>query len=172
MVLRSLLRHPPQWNHDASADCVYVCENPSIVALAADHLAAASQPLICTEGQPSTAVRLLLQELSRLGVRLYYHGDFDWPGIRIANQMVQQFNALPWRMAAADYRHATMHASLPLTGSPVEALWDSDLCQAMMTTKLAVHEEQVVEILLRDLETVTKTHDATKRSTTPTDRTR
>ncbi len=32
-----------------------------------------------------------------------YHGDFDWAGIAIANDLVQAFEVQPWRMAASDY---------------------------------------------------------------------
>ncbi|MYT18465.1 Protein of unknown function C-terminus (DUF2399) [Streptomyces sp. SceaMP-e96] len=54
-------------------------------------------------------------------------GDFDWPGVTIAEQVLR-LGARPWRMSAADYLNAL--AELPtgclasLTGDPVATLWD------------------------------------------------
>jgi hypothetical protein len=75
--------------------------------------------------------------------------DFDWPGIQIANVIYRRHRFIPWRFSAADYSSAS--ASLPLTGPPIEALWDSDLTRVMMESGHAIHEEQLLETLLLDL---------------------
>jgi uncharacterized protein (TIGR02679 family) len=130
---------------------VYVCENPNVVAAAAHRLGARSAPLVCVEGQPKTAARLLLTGLAAAGVRLAYHGDFDWPGLRIANLIIRRHGAVPWRMNAADYARAA-GGSL-LEGLPVDAVWDERLRPAMQAAGRAVHEEQVLADLLADLAT-------------------
>ena len=40
------------------------------------------------------------------GARLRYHGDFDWPGLHIANRVMRDCAARPWRLGAADCRAA------------------------------------------------------------------
>ena len=149
LTLRQLLRAPPSFA--VQGKDVFVCENPAVVAEAAEELAAASPPLVCTSGQRNSAVSSLLNLLRCAGARLRYHGDFDWDGIVIANGIIEGHGARPWRYGAADYTRAAPASSRPLAGKPVEALWDSDLAPAMIEAGLAVHEEQVIAALLADL---------------------
>ena len=81
-----------------------------------------------------------------------YHGDFDWPGLALANACRRDFGAIPWLMGADDYEGG--HASEPLKGAAVEAEWDPELAPAMRSRGLAVHEEAVLDSVLsrvRDL---------------------
>jgi len=146
---RLLVRDPPRFDPGWTGPLVHVCENPSVVAAAADRLGARSAPLVCTEGQPATAVRLLLDRLTRAGIRLAYHGDFDWGGLHVANVVFRRHDALPWRFTALDY--AGLQGALPLRGSPVAASWDALLEPELRRAGHAVHEEQVVEDVLADL---------------------
>jgi uncharacterized protein (TIGR02679 family) len=145
---RQLLREMPVFDR-AEHTTVYVCENPTVVAAAARRLGPRSAPIVCTEGQPRTACRLLLKRLTESGIALAYHGDFDWPGIQIANVIFRRHGFTPWRFTAADYRRES--GSLSLNGAPVEALWDSELSPAMINIGHAIHEEQLLETLLIDL---------------------
>lgn len=134
---------------------VRVCENPRVVEAAATR--AAPVALVCAAGNPSTVVLDLLGRLWAGGAALAYHGDFDWPGITLANRMVTRFGARPWRMAAEDYERAVeicrarATPALPLAGAPAEAVWDAELAPAMTALGVAVHEESVLETLLADL---------------------
>src|SRR5690606_35169214 len=76
LTLRMLLRDPPAW--DISGRRVYVCENPSMLSIAADQLGVNCAPLICTNGMPAAAQQTLLRQLIERGANLAYHGDFDW----------------------------------------------------------------------------------------------
>ena len=51
LSLRQLLRHSPVW--PVAGRRIHVCENPDIVAIAADRLGAACAPLVCTDGMPA-----------------------------------------------------------------------------------------------------------------------
>lgn len=148
LSLRMLLRSPPAWQ--VREQRVFVCENPSIVAIAATRLGAHCAALVCTDGNPAAAQLALLQQLRDAGATLVYHGDFDWDGIRIANTMLRELSARPWRMAADDY---IVQGGQPLSGAPVVAEWDAALAPKMQATGLALHEESAVEPLLADLET-------------------
>lgn len=130
---------------------VHLCENPAVVAQASMTLEDGCAPLVCVEGVPSSAVAAVLDLLVGAGSELRYHGDFDWPGIAIANGVMARWGAVPWRMAAADYRAGVARARKPLAGPVEVAAWDPDLTAAMADAGVAVHEEQVLADLLEDL---------------------
>lgn len=150
LSLRALLRGAPAW--EVADTTVHVCENASIVAIAADRLGADCAPLVCTDGMPAAAQQTLLQQLLDCGARLRYHGDFDWPGLAIGNFVLRRFRAAPWRFGADDYRAARADVELPLSEGPrVAADWDDRLEPALAERGIVVHEEAVVETLLLDL---------------------
>lgn len=152
LSLRALLRAPPAWA--VAGRTVFVCENPNLVAIAADALGTRCAPLVCTDGMPAAAQRTLLTQLKLAGARLRYHGDFDWPGIVIGNVLMRQFGAEPWRFHAVDY-HAAVAAATgerrPLGQSRVAALWDAGLGAAMIACDRAIDEEAVAQTLFEDL---------------------
>jgi len=137
-----------EWNNRT----VSVCENPSVIAAAAQRLGPRSLPLICTAGQPASAAQLLLDLLCRTGCRLRYHGDLDPPGIAIANMLMQRFAVDPWRMSAADYVSAVSTAGPSLRGCALDAIWDDQLSSQMHSRGKAVLEESVLGLLIGDLE--------------------
>jgi uncharacterized protein (TIGR02679 family) len=145
VTLRQLVHHPPTF----AAERVWVCENPAVVALAADLLGRRCPPLVCTDGQPSGAVQTLLSQLTAAGALLTVHADLDWGGIRIVNFLVDRFHAEPWRMGVDDYLAAP--EGIPLRGRPASAVWTDELTWAMRERGTAVHEEQVADALLGDL---------------------
>jgi uncharacterized protein (TIGR02679 family) len=154
LSLRRLLRSPPAWA--VTGRPVFVCENPNLLAIAADQLGPRCAPLVCTDGMPAAAQRVLLTQLRDAGATLHYHGDFDWPGLRIGNQLVREHDARPWRFSAADYRAALVGAprpGRPLDDAAVSALWDDALAGAMLAERLAIDEEAIAEpaVLLGDL---------------------
>ncbi|MBC2902462.1 TIGR02679 family protein [Streptomyces cupreus] len=134
---------------------IHVCENPRVVEAAADTACTAS--LICTSGSAATVVLTLLDALSAAGCAFAYHGDFDWPGIALANRVMGRYQAEPWRMTAADYEYLATRAELqgtpplPLTGTPIEAAWDAELAATMDALGVALHEEAALDLLLGDL---------------------
>ena len=151
--LRRLLRAPPAWA--VAGREVFVCENPNLLAIAADRWGARCAPLLCTDGMPAAAQRCLLAQLAAAGASLRYHGDFDWPGLRIGNQLMRVHAARPWRYGAADYQAALCHAAhadYRLAGAPVVAVWDAALAPAMQAQGLALAEEALAALLLPDLE--------------------
>jgi uncharacterized protein (TIGR02679 family) len=150
LTARQLLRDPPDLEALRGRG-VFVCENPSVVAETANRLGGASAPLICANTHPGAAATVLLRQLEAAGARLRYHGDFDWPGITIANGIMARFGALPWRLDAAAYRSAAPPGGPRLRGSPVAATWDPTLTEAMLALGVKVEEERVLDDLLADL---------------------
>lgn len=150
LTARQLLRDPPELSA-LRGSRVFVCENPSVVAETANRLGTASAPLICANTHPGGAATVLLRQLGAAGARLRYHGDFDWPGITIANGIMARFGALPWRLDAGAYRTAAPPRGPRLRGGPVTATWDPGLTEAMLELGVKVEEERVLADLLADL---------------------
>jgi uncharacterized protein (TIGR02679 family) len=149
LTLRQLVLDTPPWQLEQRT--VYVCENPAIIAEAAEHLGANCPPMVCSYGQSGAAFNYLLQHLQDAGARLVYHGDYDWPGITIANSIMQRFAVKPWLFDETAYRLGAKHGKLRLDGKLVNARWDSKLSLAMGEIGLAVPEELVLTQLLDSL---------------------
>jgi uncharacterized protein (TIGR02679 family) len=146
------------------AEPVWVCENPVVIAAAADELGSRSPALVCVGGQPSAAGWQLLDLLSAGGAEFRYHGDFDWGGVRIAGavrQRAAQSQSLwrPWRYDRDAYEAAVtamltaQAAARPprLAGEPVSTPWDPDLATAMARHDVRVEEELSLDALIADL---------------------
>ena len=160
LTLRQLRCH----DEALSAGSVRICENPVVIASAADELGSRCPPLVCVGGQPSAAGWRLLDLLAAGGAQFRYHGDFDWGGIRIASAVRQrvgqgQSRWQPWRYdrgayeaAAATVLAVPAAARLPrLAGDPVATPWDPGLADAMARHDVRVEEELSLDALLADL---------------------
>ena len=134
---------------------VRICENPVVVAAAADELGAGCQPLVCVGGQPSAAGWRLLGLLAADGAEFLYHGDFDWGGVRIAGAVRHRVNWRPWRYDHVAYQAAVSAQSLAalagLVGEPAATPWDPELAAAMRHLNLRIEEELTLDALLQDL---------------------
>lgn len=104
---------------------VYVCENPTVVAAAADALGARTHPLVCTNGVPSGAVRKLLAGLARTGARLIIRADDDPAGQAIVQQLMSLV--------------------------PGAALWRYSQRSPSRAAEARQYEERVLDTLLTDL---------------------
>ncbi|MFN2488710.1 MAG: TIGR02679 family protein [Actinomycetota bacterium] len=153
--MRLTLRHIAGEEMGFTPTTVFVCENPVVVAEAADALASTSPPIVCTEGIPNTAALLLLEHMSNSDCNLVFHGDFDWGGVRIFNHVRRKLsqNVTPWRFERDDYVQAVdrLDAISRLESNQVGTEWDPSLRQAMIDRGRAVFEEQVLDDLIRDL---------------------
>ncbi len=152
LTLRQLVRNPPA----LTATHIAVCENPVVLADAADRLGADCPPLICTSGQPGAAVMHLLRLAVSAGATLHYHGDFDWGGLRIGNVLHDRIPFTPWRFDTTAYL-ATGNLGRPLTGTPTTARWDPELADTMSRVGRRVEEELVLDVLLDDLDHLRRT---------------
>ncbi|MDQ0664547.1 uncharacterized protein (TIGR02679 family) [Arthrobacter ulcerisalmonis] len=142
---------------------IHICENPTVVEVVANSWArikaepgtsgAGGPVLVCTSGQPSTAVVELLRKLAGDGAECRYHGDFDWAGLRIAQSLSAHVKWMPWRYTDADYSAALRDGkpSLRLAGKPAESPWDPKLAVAMAESGLALEEEAVADLLAKDV---------------------
>ncbi|MER5424344.1 TIGR02679 family protein [Streptosporangium roseum] len=149
LTLRQLRRHETP----IAAGLVRICENPVVVAAAADALGPLCPGLVCVSGRPSTAVWRLLDLLAAGGTGFAYHGDFDWGGIGIAAAVHERVGWRPWRYDTASYEASCESAPspAPLAGRPRPTPWDPALSAAMVRRAVRVEEELVLSDLLADL---------------------
>lgn len=147
---RQMLKDGSEVEHGTETQTAYVCENVNVVAAAAQRYGPTCPPMVCIDGNPKTAARMLLDRLRNGGVCLRYHGDFDWAGVAIANLVHKRHGAIPWRMTPEDYE-AYASRGTSLAGQPIAAMWDSRLTEVMQRRQRAVHEELTIETLLGDL---------------------
>lgn len=147
--LRLLARRPPDWA--VAGRSILVCENPNLVAILADRLGTGCPPVVCVDGHLGAAQRTILKQLKASGADLRYHGDYDWPGISIANNVIAKYGAVPWHFSAADYVAAAESGpqlAAPLSGRPVIASWDADLTAAMTKAGVKIEEEAIAERII------------------------
>jgi uncharacterized protein (TIGR02679 family) len=133
---------------------VFMCENPTVLGEAERRLGAACPPLVCADGQFTTACLRLLEALVSGGCQIFVHGDFDWGGLHIVSRAMQTIGAEPWRYDVAAYRQAV--ATVPTTRLSSRAPRELDpqlqeLAAAIGGDGRAVHEEALLDVLLDDL---------------------
>lgn len=136
-----------------STGTCYTCENPSVLREAERRLGPTCLPLVCTEGWPSDAARLLLGKLRAAGWRIQHHGDFDLGGTGILRHLVEAVGAVPWRFDAESYGRALVQTAsddlplLPRSGLTATGSLEA----ALIRRRRIVSEELVLEDLLADL---------------------
>ena len=131
---------------------VLVVENPRLVEAAAERRLPGC--VITSNGNPSTAVTTLLQQLRESGASIWYHGDFDASGIGICRRMHQK-GVTPWMMDASDYEEAIDQAEqegirLDQDANDCgETPWDPNLQAAFSRRRRRIiHEEFVLDCVL------------------------
>jgi len=147
----------------ACGPVVFTCENPDVVAAAADALGPDCPPLVCTSGWPSTACLRLLRAAIVGGAAVSHHGDMDPEGLRILDRLISITNGRLWRMNPEEYRrHAGDGAVVSgrrLVPAPADASL-ARLASAITDVGRIVQEEQTVADLVGDLRAVMRCRGA------------
>ncbi len=136
---------------DLDGVVVHVCENPAMVAVAADELGSSCAPLVCTDGMPKSVTSSLIAQLIGAGATVRAHADFDVGGVAIVGHLARVHGVEPWRFGQHDYLAAVTGPTLALGASVGATPWDVELAAVMNETGRAVHEESLVAVLLDDL---------------------
>lgn len=85
---------------------IFIVENEMVFSYLTEQFADKKVTMLCTSGQPCTVAIRLMELLCKESMPIYYSGDMDPEGIRIADRLWERFDGKiqPWRMDAADYR--------------------------------------------------------------------
>jgi uncharacterized protein (TIGR02679 family) len=135
---------------------VFVTENPSVAAAAAELAPDCEVRLLCTDGTPSRREIDAIARLAAVGWRVAVRADFDEAGLAHVGAVLAAVPAArPWRMRADDYLSSVSPdgaagTALDLVRMP-DAPWDRRLAETMRATGAAAYEEALLPMLLRDL---------------------
>lgn len=88
-----------------TGDKVYIVENEMVFSYLLKHLEQRNVTLLCTSGQLRSAAVKLIPFLLNSGADIYYSGDIDPDGIRIADRLWRKYGDRihVWRMSEEDY---------------------------------------------------------------------
>lgn len=145
----------PKWPAPPSGGAwVFVTENPSVLAAAADLVSRESEHapvrLICTMGTPSAVEIAAIAKLAATGWQVAVRADFDPAGIRHVTALLNGVpTAVPWRMTVADYRasNPTAQAGEPVPPTP----WEPNLAEIINSAGTFAFEEGLIWELMKDL---------------------
>ncbi len=146
--LLAMLRHPLR---APAGTPVLVVENPRLVEAAAERGLGCC--VVAANGNPTTAVTTLVQQLQESGARLRYHGDFDAAGLAICRRM-HDLGCRPWKMDAKDYNEAVRRAERDGVRLDRDSKgcgptpWDPGLEDLFDARRLIVHEEFILDRVL------------------------
>ncbi|HEY1351593.1 MAG TPA: TIGR02679 family protein [Ktedonobacteraceae bacterium] len=148
---------------------VYVFENPQVFETVIDEIQQRISPahntwswptLVCTSGWPGVAAIRLLDLLTRTHPQtlLYYSGDFDLAGLRIAAYLQECYrpHLRLWRLDPQAYQAALHHQGTALTSHELAALRTlpdafAPLATAMQARGTKAYQEGITRLLLQDI---------------------
>lgn len=132
---------------------VFVVENAGVFSTLLD----TNVPLISTNGQLNLATMWLLDLLVKEGVILYYSGDFDPEGLKMAQRFIERYGEAVrlWHYERDDY--LASQPTIPLSEERLTKLQSvtidalQPLKKEMMRLKKAGYQEALVEVLQREV---------------------
>lgn len=128
---------------------IYVVENPSVFASILK-VAGEKCSVLCVSGQPCLASLVLLDKIVGQGVTIYYSGDCDPEGLRIADRLKRRYgsNLTLWLMEERYYIQSISNKEISerrlkmLDGLQDEVL--KEIAQRMRREKRAGYQEQIM----------------------------
>lgn len=139
---------------------VYVLENAGVFAAVLDKLASHRPPLICTYGQVKIASLVLLDMLVKEDTTIYYSGDFDPEGLRIADKLKQRYGEklVLWRYDIRDYKKALSNEKInDIRLKKMDSLHSPELValsQQICSHGCAGYQEAILDNLISDIQNV------------------
>lgn len=139
---------------------VYIFENPTVfmeVVKGIHNKQIEKTPaLICTSGQLNTASLIVLDKLYKDNIQLYYSGDFDPEGLRIAEKLKKRYGdgLVLWRYSIEDYLRIKGNKAFEGRESKLLKLKTKELVElgkAMDEYKVCGYQELLVESYVDDI---------------------
>lgn len=138
-------------------DRVYIVENEMVFSYLVKHLKQKDVTLLCTSGQLRSAAVKLIPFLLDTGVDIYYSGDTDPDGIRIADRLWKKYGDRihVWRMSGGDYENSLSEEIVgDVAMKKLEAVENPILretAKCIRKMKKAGYQENILKYLIQDI---------------------
>lgn len=135
----------------------YIVENEMVFSYLISQMEDDAVTLLCTSGQPRTAALKLISLLLEEGAEIFYSGDIDPDGMRIAERLWKRFDGRVhlWRMEPADYEACISEETFGETGdAKLEGLEHPCLkvtANVMKSRGRCGYQENILQDLLTDI---------------------
>ncbi len=138
---------------------VFIVENEMVFSYLCGQVRtlAPSAALVCTSGQPRKAAYQLLDLLVKSDMTLYYAGDLDPDGLRIADRLAEKYGdrLQLWHMTEEDYRKAISDEEISRRGmAKMEKLKHPQLrktAESVQEKRRAGYQERLLADMARDI---------------------
>ena len=140
-----------------TGDKVYIVENEMVFSYLLKHLEQKKVTLLCTSGQLRSAAVKLIPFLLDSGAEIYYSGDIDPDGIRIADRLWRKYGDRihVWRMSGGDYERSLSEEVIGnISMKKLEAVENPVLretAKEIRKRKRAGYQENILKDLLEDM---------------------
>lgn len=141
-----------------TGDKVYIVENEMVFSYLLKHLEQKKVTLLCTSGQLRSAAVKLIPFLLDSGAEIYYSGDTDPDGIRIADRLWKKYGDRihVWRMSVEDYVKSLSEEEIGhVSIKKLETVENPVLrktAKEVRKKKRAGYQENILKELLEDME--------------------
>lgn len=140
-----------------TGDKVYIVENEMVFSYLLKHLEQKNVTLLCTSGQLRSAAVKLIPFLLDIGAEIYYSGDIDPEGIRIADRLWRKYGEWihVWRMSEEDYEKSLSEEEIgSISMKKLETVENPVLretAKEIRKRKRAGYQENILKDLLEDM---------------------
>ena len=140
-----------------TGDKVYIVENEMVFSYLLKHLEQKNVTLLCTSGQLRSAAVKLIPFLLDIGAEIYYSGDIDPEGIRIADRLWRKYGERihVWRMSEEDYEKSLSEEEIgSISMKKLETVENPVLretAKEIRKRKRAGYQENILKDLLEDM---------------------
>lgn len=141
-------------------DKVYIVENEMVFSYLLKHLKQKNVTLLCTSGQLRSAAVKLMPFLLDSGAEIYYSGDTDPDGIRIADRLWRKYGDRihVWRMSEEDYAKSLSKEEIgSISMKKLETVENPVLrrtANEVRKKKRAGYQENILKDLLEDIDRI------------------
>lgn len=141
----------------STGDKVYIVENEMVFSYLLKHLEQKNVTLLCTSGQLRSAAVKLIPFLLDGGAEIYYSGDIDPEGIRIADRLWRKYGERihVWRMSEEDYEKSLSEEEIgSISMKKLETVENPVLretAKEIRKRKRAGYQENILKDLLEDM---------------------
>ena len=136
---------------------IYIVENQMVFSHLCEQSSPSHSPILCTSGQVKTASLILLDLLAASNCMMYYSGDFDPEGLRIADRLALRYPGqfFFWHLDKDDYYRSLSEESISSSRlTELDQLRSPNLqtvSSEIQKTRRAGYQELLLEHLLNDL---------------------